>query len=291
MTDTVVVVTGASRGFGLAVAQSFATGFENADIVLVGRSLDALKAAAATPTIANRDAAAALCAHTLYLSPDYPSSDILNKMPRKIASYSKVILVHNAGTLGTIGRLRDADSVQDSLQVNLIAPMQLTDAVLKACYKSCETRVKETVIINVSSLCALQPFDAMGSYCIGKAAREMYFRNLALEEVLIEKEEKGVSTQPAVTHTKHAGTNNSKEFNSRVKVLNYAPGPMATDMQRQLRENLPDSQLRDGFKEMFEVGNLVEPNDSARVLFKIIEDGNYESGCHLDYYDVKDRFV
>lgn len=36
-------------------------------------------------------------------------------------------------------------------------------------------------VINVTSLCAIQPFKSMGYYCVGKASREMYFKCLAAE--------------------------------------------------------------------------------------------------------------
>ncbi|KAJ3060969.1 hypothetical protein HDU98_003100, partial [Podochytrium sp. JEL0797] len=79
-------------------------------------------------------------------------------------------------------------------------------------------------------------------------------------------------------------------FNARIKVLNYAPGPMATEMNKKLREELPNPALREGFKNMFEKDQLVDPIDSATVLAKIIVAGKYESGAHLDYYDVKDEY-
>ncbi len=70
----------------------------------------------------------------------------------------------------------------------------------------------ELVIINISSLAGIQPFASCGIYSMGKAAREMFHKVLAEEH---------------------------KVKNSGVKVLNYAPGPLDTDMQKQIREG-PD---------------------------------------------------
>lgn len=70
----------------------------------------------------------------------------------------------------------------------------------------------ELVIINISSLAGVQPFPSWGIYSMGKAAREMFHKVLAEEH---------------------------KEKNSGVKVVNYAPGPLDTDMQKQIREG-PD---------------------------------------------------
>ena len=38
------------------------------------------------------------------------------------------------------------------------------------------------MVINISSLAALQPFVSWGNYCAGKAARDAMFKVLALEE-------------------------------------------------------------------------------------------------------------
>lgn len=60
-------------------------------------------------------------------------------------------------------------------------------------------------VINISSICALEPFKSWGLYCTGKAGRNMLFKVLAAE-------------------------------NPAVRVLNYGPGPLNTDMQ--VRESL-----------------------------------------------------
>ncbi len=57
----------------------------------------------------------------------------------------------------------------------------------------------ERTVVNISSLMALRAQETWSLYCSGKAARDMFFRVVAAEE-------KGVT------------------------VLNYAPGPVLTDM-------------------------------------------------------------
>ena len=75
----------------------------------------------------------------------------------------------------------------------------------------------------------------------------------------------------------------------RLRVLNYAPGPMDTGMQRQIREEMPDdSELKRQFREMFSEGRLVNPKDSARRLVRLLRRDQYENGAHVDYYDVDD---
>jgi len=116
-------------------------------------------------------------------------------------------------------------------------------------------------IVNVSSLAAVQPFETWGVYCAGKAARDMFHRVLAEE------------------------TKASKQ----VKVMNYAPGPLDTDMQRQIREGVDvKAETRDYFISLKQENKLVDPLTSAAKLVKILDCGTYESGSHLDFFDLID---
>ena len=42
-------------------------------------------------------------------------------------------------------------------------------------------------IVHISSLVGVQPFSSLSVYCTGKAARDMMFRAVATEEVLINR--------------------------------------------------------------------------------------------------------
>jgi hypothetical protein len=72
--------------------------------------------------------------------------------------------------------------------------------------------------------------------------------------------------------------------NVRLKYLNYAPGPLeTTDMTMQLR-SAPD--LDGNLKTFFQKNKLIDPIDSARVLVRLVLDDAFESGQHIDYYDM-----
>ena len=45
--------------------------------------------------------------------------------------------------------------------------------------------MKNKLVINISSLAALQPFETWGSYCSGKAARDSLFKNMALPDITL----------------------------------------------------------------------------------------------------------
>lgn len=92
----------------------------------------------------------------------------------------------------------------------------------------------------------------------GKAAREMYFRTLALEE---------------------------KESNPLLTVLNYAPGPVQTEMTQEVETNIVASDVRALFKSLRVDKTILQPIDTTVKFLQVIENGGYESGAHIDYYD------
>ena len=123
------------------------------------------------------------------------------------------------------------------------------------------------LVVNVSSLCAIQPFATWSLYCAGKAARELFSRVLSQE----------MST-------------------SAFQVLNYAPGPLDTYMQKEIREcEGCDAQLHTIFETMHSNNSLVSPSDSAKVLVDLAlnmfsgASASPKSGDHVDYFDCISR--
>ena len=68
-----------------------------------------------------------------------------------------------------------------------------------------------------------------------------------------------------------------------LKTLNYAPGPLETDMATELRaaENL-DASLQENFRQ-----KLVDPNESANVLVRLVLENSFTNGSHVDFFDVR----
>lgn len=126
-----------------------------------------------------------------------------------------------------------------------------------------QPRVASFDIINISSLAALQPFDAWSMYGSLKAAREHFLRYLI-------EEQKYQQPRPLLR-----------------KVLNYAPGPLDTGMQATVRDEMPkDSPVRQTFTDMQQKRSLLTCEQSARMMWRVIERDEYETGAHVDYYDV-----
>lgn len=83
-------------------------------------------------------------------------------------------------------------------------------------------------------------------------------------------------------------TDTSSEQRSRaVRVLNYAPGPLDTDMQSQIRAaEHKDSRLGTVYTDMKSQNLLVDPVDSAQKLLHLLRHPHtYRCGDHIDYYD------
>jgi sepiapterin reductase len=70
-----------------------------------------------------------------------------------------------------------------------------------------------------------------------------------------------------------------------VRVLNYAPGPLDTDMQARIRDEMPEGDLKKIYVDMHAKSNLVQPQASAKVLMQLLKIDKFKNGAHVDYYD------
>ena len=72
-----------------------------------------------------------------------------------------------------------------------------------------------------------------------------------------------------------------------VRALNYAPGPMDTNMQKEIRENpRVDRGVQEYFISLKNNNQLVDAEVSANKLFKLLNEGSFESGSHVDFFDL-----
>ena len=70
-----------------------------------------------------------------------------------------------------------------------------------------------------------------------------------------------------------------------IRVLNYAPGPLDTDMQAVIRDTMFEGKMRDSFVSMHAEGRLVRPADSVLYMFDLLEADAFENGAHCDYFE------
>uniref|UniRef100_D3ZT59 Sepiapterin reductase n=1 Tax=Rattus norvegicus TaxID=10116 RepID=D3ZT59_RAT len=167
-----------------------------------------------------------------------------------------LLLINSAGTLGDVSKgflnINDLAEVNNYWALNLTSMLCLTTGTLNAFSNS--PGLSKTVV-NISSLCALQPFKGWGLYCAGKAARDMLYQVLAVEE-------------------------------PSVRVLSYAPGPLDTNMQQLARETSMDPELRSRLQKLNSEGELVDCGTSAQKLLSLLQRDTFQSGAHVDFYDI-----
>lgn len=163
----IVIVTGASRGLGLALAQAYA-GQPTTVVIAMARSQPpALPKAVRFGAVDLADPAQVEAAAQVIADAFAESR------------FGRAVLVNNAGVVGPVGALGRADPTQfmRSLQVNLSAPIVLMQAFIAASRGRADVRR----VINISSGAGRRPIAGWAAYCTGKAGLDMASRVAALE--------------------------------------------------------------------------------------------------------------
>ncbi|MBA3774078.1 MAG: SDR family NAD(P)-dependent oxidoreductase [Ramlibacter sp.] len=245
------IVTGASRGMGLAMAeQLIAAGH---DLLCISRKHnDALELRAASagrrceqwPQDLARPQTAAARLETWLAGHDG-------------TTLASVTLINNAGMLPRIAPLGEisAADLADALRVDLEAPMLLTSAFLRA------TRAWAAVrkVLNISSGLGRRAMASQAPYCAAKAGMDHFTRCVALEEAV----------KP-----------------NGATVCSLAPGVIDTDMQVQLRgadaSRFPDIGNFIGMKDK---GALSSPSEAAAKVLEFLARPDFGSHPVADVRD------
>jgi len=247
MSHHLTILTGASRGLGLAIARQL---LQPGNRLL---TLSRQPAALAAPEGAVLEqwsadlAAPALVAARL-------AGWLRGIDPALLASAT---LINNAGVVSQLAPLGEveADDLATALRVGLEAPTLLTAAFLRA---SRGWRVPRRVVL-VSSGLGRRAMAGSASYCAAKAGLDHLARAVALEE---------------------AGRPHG------ARIVSLAPGIIDTDMQVQLRNAdpalFPD---RDRFVEWKSAGQLDSPEQAAAKLLAYLQRSDFGSQPVADVRD------
>lgn len=233
MTKHLFIITGASRGLGLSLAeQLLLPGHQLLCISRQHSSALADAASAKSVSLTQWQADLADAAPVAARLQDWLSEQAL-------AQFAIITLINNAGVISAIKPLRTSTSAELALalRVGLEAPMMLSATFLAATQK-CQAARR---VLNISSGLGRRAMASQASYCAAKAGMDHFTRCLALDE----------ARQP-----------------NGARVCSLAPGVIDTPMQRQLRDAAPeDFPDQSGFAHLKESGQLSTAHDAAaRVL-------------------------
>eukprot|EP00743_Colponemidia_sp_Colp-15_P010349 GILK01011391.1.p1 GENE.GILK01011391.1~~GILK01011391.1.p1 ORF type:complete len:270 (-),score=22.22 GILK01011391.1:319-1104(-) len=254
-----VFLTGASRGFGRAIALQLYQHVSPLRLVLSARDVNGLNL---TKLLSEQQEvkvkpgiSIAPCDLSDMSQIDLTFRDLFSQY--KSTRFSKVTFIHNAGSLGPLGaaQLHSSGTAAAYLAFNVGSTIGISSLFMNAFLGDSSVQVR---LINISSKAAIEPFKSYSLYCAGKAARDSYLAVVAAEN-----------------------------SNSNLKTLNYAPGPMDTDMATEIRQSSSvDKDLRTLYQRMHSEGTLVSPEDSASKLVGLLKEDAFISGSHIDYYDL-----
>ena len=298
---------GASRGIGRAIAlaiidavliaqESGVTNDETSampflstpiHMVLISRSEPLLSETAQLVEERGRGLISATC-HEIDLSDLDTLDEKLQAVLESLsgaARYHSCWLINNAGSLGPLGLATTFSGASTMKELRQAVDFNLTSTIWMSSQfthtflspssagDGMTTQCPFVRIVNISSLCGIEPFSTMSVYCAGKAGREMFHRVLANEHSFV-----------SASANQQYGSNQRQKL--IFKTLNYAPGPCDTEMTDILSDSsVLDENLHKFFVTSKRESTLVRVEDTAKKLIRIMKSDEFESGAHIDYFD------
>lgn len=168
----------------------------------------------------------------------------------------RAVFIHAAGTLDPIGFAGEVDT--GSYSANVILNSASGQVLGHLFLEAVRGRDGAFDLVMISSGAASSVYPGWTSYGAGKAALDQWVRNAGVEQ----KQRGGV------------------------RVAAIAPGVLATAMQEEIRAtDESDFPNVDRFRALHEDGVLVEPQEAAERIWRVIERG-LEPGAVLDIRDL-----
>lgn len=199
MTKHLTILTGGSRGMGLAMGQQLLA--QGHQLLSIARKTSATLAASASRP-------EQLLQWEQDLAQSASAAQRLTTWLGTLNSgdWASITLINNAGVIPQIAPLSQvsAEDMINALRVGLEAPMALTGAFLGAT----EGWMIPRKVLNISSGLGRRAMASQASYCTAKAGMDQFSSCVALEE----------ATKP-----------------NGARIVSLAPGVIDTDMQMQLR--------------------------------------------------------
>lgn len=240
MTKHLTILTGGSRGMGLAMGQQLLQQGQHLLSIARKTSIE-LQSAAQKPE--------QLLQWEQDLAQSATAAQRLATWLRTLRSsdWASVTLINNAGMIPQIAPLSQlpAAEIINALRVGLEAPMALTGAFLAAT----ENWQMPRKVLNISSGLGRRAMASQACYCTAKAGMDQFSSCVALEEA-------------------------AKPHGARI--VSLAPGVIDTDMQVHLRsaasQDFPDA---GNFAKLKETGMLTSPEAAAERVLAWLERADF----------------
>lgn len=239
MKNKLYIVTGASNGFGKAIALNVLE--QNQYVISLSRSL--------IPQSEIEMYAQTLFQFKIDFSKPFKQKTttylkkVISQIPLK--QIDEVILINNAAIVAPVDRVEKLNEAEVSrhLQINLSAPIIMTQIFLDFFSKF----KRRQTVVQITSGAAVNPVEGWGMYCAGKAGLNMFNQVLALQ----------------------------KREDHNFKTIGYSPGVMDTNMQKNIRaakkKQFPQI---DDFKRYKAEKQLRDVDDVTRDLLRVLSNAS-----------------
>jgi len=255
------IITGASRGYGRTIAQLLCNkehgilgnAAEGSRIILLSRNVSEMEKT--KELIENQDGKFEVNIVPVDLYNVESSAEVIEKMLASCSTdFEHAFLFNNASCLGdpskAVPDYNDIHEIQKVFTLNVI-----TGSFLIARFCKYFQAVKNKFVIQISTLAAVQPFPCTGLYSSSKACMDMFLRNLATDC-------------------------------PEIRALNYAPGPMDTQMSRDLWTHTANEGTKEYFTGLFTEGRILSTEESAKKLMMLLRKNEFENAAHIDFYEI-----
>ncbi|XP_063696230.1 sepiapterin reductase-like [Culicoides brevitarsis] len=250
-----LIVTGASRGIGRALAIEFSRKLPSGSRISIA-ARDSERLETVKNEILSCNSKVDVVPHALDLG-NCSSKDLRALCNAQNGSSEQGIIIHNVGTTGDVSKkakdCNDLSEWETNFRLNVFNVALLNNIFMQ------EFKEKRKFVYNLSAKAAFVPFESFGIYCPNKAARHMYFKVLAEEE----KRDKNLT------------------------ILQFYPGPVDTDMLANMETHSCSPMLRNFFKAGKAKNQISSPETTAKQFLEICEKGNFKSGDFMDYHAAK----
>jgi 3-oxoacyl-[acyl-carrier protein] reductase len=166
-----IIVTGASRGLGLAIASTLAAGGDC--VIAVARN--ATPELTAATAAATRAGSGAVEFRSFDLTDTPAIAGFVSGVRKEFGPLYGLVNNAGLGTAGVLAIMREAD-IEQLTRLNVIAPLVLTKHVVRAMMLERAGR-----IVNISSIIGSTGYPGLSAYAATKAALQGFTRSLARE--------------------------------------------------------------------------------------------------------------